>query len=60
MIKLILFQFTNNCHFDATIVTVINYLTALYNGFAVFAILGFLAHAMDADIADVASSGPGL
>ncbi|CAG9805042.1 unnamed protein product [Chironomus riparius] len=53
-------KFTNNCHFDATIVTVINYLTALYNGFAVFAILGFLAHAMDADIADVASSGPGL
>ncbi|CAG9805043.1 unnamed protein product [Chironomus riparius] len=53
-------KFNNNCHFDVTIVTVINYLTALYNGFAVFAILGFLAHAMDVDISVVARSGPGL
>ncbi|CAG9805041.1 unnamed protein product [Chironomus riparius] len=53
-------KFSNNCHFDATIVSLINYLTAFYNGFAVFAILGFLAHEMKTDVSEVASSGPGL
>ena len=38
----------------------VNYLTAFYAGFAVFAILGFLAYAMGAEVADVATSGPGL
>jgi solute carrier family 6 amino acid transporter-like protein 5/7/9/14 len=41
-------------------VSLINYLTAFYNGFAVFAILGFLAHEMKTDVSEVASSGPGL
>lgn len=41
-------------------VSSINYLTAFYAGFTVFAILGFLAYAMGADVSDVATSGPGL
>jgi hypothetical protein len=32
-------------------------LTAFYSGCAVFAILGFLAHAMGVEVEDVASSG---
>lgn len=37
-----------------------NCLTAFYAGFVVFSILGFLAHSINVDIKDVASSGPGL
>ncbi|KAG5680363.1 hypothetical protein PVAND_009872 [Polypedilum vanderplanki] len=53
-------KFKNNAHFDATIVSLINYLTAFYSGLAVFAILGFLAHQMNVPVDSVASSGPGL
>lgn len=42
------------------IVSLVNYLTAFYAGFAVFSILGFLAHSINVDISVVATSGPGL
>lgn len=37
-----------------------NVFTAIFCGFAVFAVLGFMAHNLNVDIADVVQSGPGL
>ena len=37
-----------------------NCLTSLYAGFAVFSVLGFMAHHLNTPIADVVSSGKGL
>lgn len=53
-------QFSNNCHFDAVTVSLINFSTAIYNGIVVFAILGFLSNSMGVPVDEVASSGPGL
>lgn len=53
-------KFKNNCHFDAVFVSMTNFLTAVFAGFVVFAILGFLAKSMNVPIDQVASSGPGL
>ncbi|CRK94126.1 CLUMA_CG007649, isoform C [Clunio marinus] len=53
-------KFTNNCHFDAVFVSVINFATAIYNGVVVFAILGFLSNSMNVPIQSVTASGPGL
>ncbi|CRL02312.1 CLUMA_CG015093, isoform A [Clunio marinus] len=53
-------KFSNNCHFDAVFVSILNFGTALYNGVVVFAILGFLANTMNVSVQDVTSSGPGL
>ena len=39
---------------------VVNYLTAFYAGITVFAILGFLAYTIEADVSEVVTSGPGL
>jgi solute carrier family 6 (neurotransmitter transporter, glycine) member 5/9 len=53
-------KFTNNCHFDAVIVSLTNFFTAVFAGFVVFAILGFLATSMKVSIDEVMNSGPGL
>lgn len=53
-------QFRNNFHTDAIVVTVTNVLTALFAGFAIFAILGFMAKNLDLPIQEVVQEGPGL
>lgn len=55
-----LLQFTNNSHFDAVTVSLTNGFTAIFAGFSIFAILGFMAHSMDVPVADVVTEGPGL
>ncbi len=52
--------FRNNCHRDALLVGVCNSLTSLYAGFTVFGVIGYIAKAKNADIADVVTEGPGL
>ncbi|XP_053603370.1 sodium- and chloride-dependent glycine transporter 1-like [Plodia interpunctella] len=53
-------NFHNNCHFDAVFVSVANFLTSIYAGFAVFSVLGFQANLMGVSVDDVAEQGPGL
>ncbi|XP_059613592.1 sodium- and chloride-dependent glycine transporter 1-like [Phlebotomus argentipes] len=53
-------QFKNNCHIDAILVSTTNVLTAVFAGFAIFSILGFMAHNMNVSVASVATEGPGL
>ncbi|XP_026474841.1 sodium- and chloride-dependent glycine transporter 1-like isoform X2 [Ctenocephalides felis] len=52
--------FSNNCHRDAVYVSVLNVLTAIFAGFVVFSITGFLAHEMGVPLSEVAEHGPGL
>lgn len=37
-----------------------NAFTAIFAGFAVFSVMGFMAQNLDVDVADVVQSGPGL
>ncbi|GAB0092575.1 Transporter [Sergentomyia squamirostris] len=53
-------NFKNNCHTDAILVSATNVLTAVFAGFAIFSILGFMAHNMDVPVSTVAAEGPGL
>lgn len=53
-------DFKNNCLKDALIVTAANAFTSVYAGFAIFAMLGFLAHQMGVSVEEVAQDGPGL
>lgn len=54
------FQFSNNSHFDAVAVSIANAFTAVFAGFSIFAILGFMAHTMGVPISEVVTEGPGL
>ncbi|KAJ1532232.1 hypothetical protein ONE63_000849 [Megalurothrips usitatus] len=53
-------KFSNNCHTDALIVSVTNLGTAVFAGFAVFTVMGFLAHQQGVSVTEVVDSGPGL
>lgn len=53
-------QFRNNCHTDAIVVSCTNVFTAIFAGYAVFAIMGFLAHNLHVPVSEVVQSGPGL
>ncbi|KAG6453582.1 sodium- and chloride-dependent glycine transporter 1 [Manduca sexta] len=53
-------NFHNNCHFDAVFVSITNFLTSIYAGFAIFSVLGFQAQLMGVSVDDVAEQGPGL
>lgn len=53
-------QFTNNSHFDSVAVSITNAFTAVFAGFSIFAILGFMAHSMQVPISEVVTEGPGL
>ncbi|XP_049821386.1 sodium- and chloride-dependent glycine transporter 1-like isoform X3 [Aethina tumida] len=53
-------NFNNNCLKDVMIVSAANAFTSVYAGFAIFGMLGFLAHQMGVPVEEVASDGPGL
>ncbi|XP_041970740.1 sodium- and chloride-dependent glycine transporter 1-like [Aricia agestis] len=53
-------NFRNNCHFDAVFVSLANFMTSIYAGFAIFSVLGFQAQLMGVSVDDVAEQGPGL
>ncbi|KAH0619648.1 hypothetical protein JD844_000485 [Phrynosoma platyrhinos] len=53
-------EFNNNCYRDALMTSTINCVTSFISGFAIFSILGYMAHEYKVDIQDVATEGPGL
>ncbi|XP_017286236.1 sodium- and chloride-dependent betaine transporter isoform X2 [Kryptolebias marmoratus] len=53
-------KYNNNCYRDAFALCILNSLTSLFAGFAVFSVLGFMSYELGVDIATVADSGPGL
>ncbi|RUS88663.1 hypothetical protein EGW08_003558 [Elysia chlorotica] len=53
-------KFRNNCLNDAVLVSLINCGTSVFAGFAIFSLLGHMAHVTGKDVEDVATSGPGL
>ncbi|KAL1279003.1 hypothetical protein QQF64_025676 [Cirrhinus molitorella] len=53
-------KYNNNCYRDCFWLCLLNSGTSLVAGFAVFSVLGFMAHEQGVPIEDVAESGPGL
>ncbi|KAM3865997.1 sodium- and chloride-dependent GABA transporter 2-like [Diretmus argenteus] len=53
-------EYNNNCYRDSFLLCLLNSLTSFVSGFAVFSVLGFMAHELGVDISTVAESGPGL
>lgn len=52
--------YNNNCYKDCLLLCLLNSATSFVAGFAVFSVLGFMAHEQGVPIAEVAESGPGL
>ncbi|XP_075690506.1 sodium- and chloride-dependent neutral and basic amino acid transporter B(0+)-like [Rhinoderma darwinii] len=53
-------KFHNNCFSDAIIVCVTNCVTSVFAGFAIFSILGHMAHVSEKSVSEVVDSGFGL
>ncbi|XP_072126472.1 sodium- and chloride-dependent neutral and basic amino acid transporter B(0+)-like [Mobula birostris] len=53
-------RFHNNCYKDAITVCIINCATSIFAGFAIFSVLGHMAHIQDKLVSEVAKSGFGL
>ncbi|XP_058562749.1 sodium-dependent noradrenaline transporter isoform X3 [Neofelis nebulosa] len=53
-------KFDNNCYRDALLTSTINCVTSIISGFAIFSILGYMAHEHKVNIEDVATEGAGL
>ncbi|XP_032886812.1 sodium- and chloride-dependent neutral and basic amino acid transporter B(0+)-like [Amblyraja radiata] len=53
-------KFHNNCYRDTVIVCVVNCATSVFAGFAIFSVLGHMAHVQDKPVSEVAQSGFGL
>ncbi|KAL6479349.1 hypothetical protein MHYP_G00127820 [Metynnis hypsauchen] len=52
--------YNNNCYRDCFMLCLLNSCTSIVAGFAVFSVLGFMAHEYGKSIQEVAESGPGL
>ncbi|XP_064841632.1 sodium- and chloride-dependent GABA transporter 2-like [Oncorhynchus masou masou] len=52
--------YNNNCYKDCLWLCLLNSITSVVAGFAVFSVLGFMAHEQGVPIEEVAESGPGL
>ncbi|XP_029317596.1 sodium- and chloride-dependent betaine transporter-like [Cottoperca gobio] len=53
-------KYNNNCYRDCLALCCLNSATSIFAGFAVFSVLGFMAHDMGLSMSEVVSSGPGL
>ncbi|KAI5088740.1 sodium-dependent noradrenaline transporter [Silurus meridionalis] len=53
-------KFDNNCYRDALLTSTINCITSFFSGFAIFSVLGYMAHEHGVSIKEVATDGPGL
>ncbi|XP_069046525.1 sodium- and chloride-dependent GABA transporter 2-like isoform X2 [Lepisosteus oculatus] len=53
-------KYNNNCYRDSFYLCLLNSTTSFVAGFAIFSVLGFMAHEQGVDISLVAESGPGL
>ncbi|XP_032361228.1 sodium- and chloride-dependent betaine transporter [Etheostoma spectabile] len=53
-------KYNNNCYRDCLALCCLNSATSIFAGFAVFSVLGFMAHDMGVPMSEVVSSGPGL
>ncbi|KAF7219401.1 sodium- and chloride-dependent GABA transporter 2 [Nothobranchius furzeri] len=53
-------KYNNNCYRDCLWLCLLNSATSFIAGFAVFSVLGFMAHEQGIPIEEVAESGPGL
>ncbi|XP_069107590.1 sodium- and chloride-dependent glycine transporter 1-like [Argopecten irradians] len=53
-------KFNNFILRDAVVIPIINCLTSVFAGFAIFSVLGFMAYTKGVSVEDVATDGPGL
>ncbi|XP_020797065.2 LOW QUALITY PROTEIN: sodium-dependent noradrenaline transporter [Boleophthalmus pectinirostris] len=54
-------KFDNNCYRDALLThSTVNCVTSFFSGFAIFSVLGYMAHKHGVNIEDVATEGAGL
>ncbi|KAI1882540.1 hypothetical protein AGOR_G00251800 [Albula goreensis] len=53
-------RYNNDCYKDCLGLCVLNSATSIFAGFAVFSVLGFMAHELNVSVEEIASSGPGL
>uniref|UniRef100_A0A3Q3VNP9 Transporter n=1 Tax=Mola mola TaxID=94237 RepID=A0A3Q3VNP9_MOLML len=53
-------KYNNNCYRDCLALCFLNSATSIFAGFAVFSVLGFMAHGLDLSMSEVVASGPGL
>ncbi|XP_010885633.1 sodium- and chloride-dependent GABA transporter 2 [Esox lucius] len=53
-------KYNNNCYRDCMALCILNSATSIFAGFAVFSVLGFMAHSLNMDVNTVVEGGPGL
>ncbi|XP_075043326.1 sodium- and chloride-dependent neutral and basic amino acid transporter B(0+)-like isoform X2 [Mixophyes fleayi] len=53
-------KFNNNCYFDSIVVSIVNFMTSIIAGFAIFSILGHMAFVSGKKVSDVVDEGFGL
>uniref|UniRef100_A0A3Q0R8J1 Transporter n=1 Tax=Amphilophus citrinellus TaxID=61819 RepID=A0A3Q0R8J1_AMPCI len=53
-------KYNNNCYRDCLALCCLNSATSIFAGFAVFSVLGFMAHDLGISLTEISSYGPGL